>query len=64
MNDGTIFNEVQAALLNSECSPKYAVERAMLALVQFANWEADMSEDEVRDAVAKAWKQGRELGYW
>lgn len=64
MNDGAIFNEVQAALLNSECDPKYAVERAMLALVQFAHLEADMNEDAIRDAVDTAWKRGPELDLW
>lgn len=33
---GKIFEEVQAALLNSECSPEYAVERALVAVAQFA----------------------------
>jgi hypothetical protein len=50
---GTIFDAVQAALLNSECSPKYAVERALLAVLQFAHTEASMGLDEFEDLALK-----------
>lgn len=45
-NPGNIYLEVQATLLNSECSPEYAVERALLAVVDFALNEgtANMSD--------------------
>lgn len=59
-----VFNEVQAALLNSECSPQEAVKQAMLAIVQFAHCEADMNEDKIRDEVKEAWALGPEEGLW
>lgn len=53
MNDGKVFDQVQAALLNSECSPEYAIERALLAVLQFAHTEAGMGLDDFEDLALK-----------
>jgi hypothetical protein len=54
-NDGKVFEQVQAALLNSECSPEYALERALLAVLQFAYVECDLYILDVREKVFQIW---------
>ena len=58
---GRIFDQVQATLLNSECSPKYAVERALLAVLQFAYLEAELGLDDVLEKARHLWETN-ELG--
>lgn len=64
MSDVSIFDEVQAALLNSECEPKRAVLQSLLATAQFAYLECDMSEDDVFNVLAEALVAGPKLDLW
>lgn len=60
MNEGEVYTEVQAALLNSECSPSYAVERAIDAVVEFAWTDSELSEIQIIDMVRAAWARERD----
>lgn len=46
----TVYQEVQAALLNSECEPQAAVIAALRAVNEFATTEANI-EDLLSDVI-------------
>ncbi len=60
-----VFNEVQAALLNSECPPDDAVDAAMLAVMQFFMTELDGADDiEAVEVAKKALARGKREKLW
>ncbi len=53
-NEGNIYLEVQATLLSSECSPEYAVERALQAVADFAVAELDLDDRRLLELASAA----------
>lgn len=49
MNHDSIFDEVQAILLNSECKPELAIFRALQAVASFADGDLDATADDIRN---------------
>ncbi len=64
MTDKQVFNEVQAALLNSECAPKQALYEALLAVFQFAFTECELHMRDLPKFFNKAEKDGSEGKLW
>ncbi len=55
MSQGHVYNEVQAALVNSEASAEYVVERALHAVIRFAQEELEMTAGQFGALSAKLW---------
>lgn len=53
--DEEVFQRVQAALLDSECPPREAVEAALDAIAQFAAFECEMDFGDWADVGTDAW---------
>lgn len=49
-----VYDAVQAALLNSECSPDEAVNAALRAVAEFADMECEATEAKLQEALRKA----------
>lgn len=64
MKELSVFDDVQAVLLNSEGHPKSAFQEALLATLQFAYLECELAEDEVYDLLAKALVLGPKEDLW
>lgn len=53
-----VYEPIEAVLLNSECVPGVAVERALEAVCFFAYTECDITEERFIECVREKWKLG------
>jgi len=51
-----VYQEVEAALLNSECPPAEAVLEALRGIVRFAETEADITAEGFVAMARDAWR--------
>lgn len=49
----SVYYNVQAALLDSECDPEIAVQVALVALIEFADTEVGMSDEALAAMVRR-----------
>lgn len=64
MSDKQVFNEVQAALLNSEMPPKQALYEALLAVFQFAFTECELKPKDLPTLLNKIIYDGEDGKLW